>query len=502
MNMAATNTSPANRLETLELFGVGISVEMFRQEKLWSAMQESGDKSILPTEPRAYPASLQDREDARRQGAAKAIESAIKSFADNWPIPVVSIWPQLHAEQAGQSAQAFENWGDDLLAQAGLFQHKVVSVGTFFHDTPEEILERAFQFFQGHADVPALLLLVSDGDMLRKLTGDINRQSHWESSKRKFDSMAETTVALLLGKRDRIDALRPFMPAPETRLHAAGSTPTNFVSSKFIPAPWTYSQFQMVDALPTIAQIHRPVRVSYRKLKTDAAASPNARASDRMYAQERETVFKTSLQNLLQSDSGLTPARIFYDTGGPAYGAHIVPLAQATGSLLPDFDLFKADEGYDISTRIGNTGAASPLVQWALAAMASAKGRNVSVAVNLRRDEEATLTLISPAQRRAGLRAGTNEARSTAATPARTQQRHVPLGTRRRSGDECPQNGIWRCDPPDAEAGETHLIMAGRRLPPVRVRSEVNTWKKLRGEGQYKLIDAVYTLVSFDEGSA
>ena len=49
----------------------------------------------------------------------------------------------------------------------GMSDHKTNHISAFFHDNPEEILERAFQFFEGYPDVPALLLLMSDGDMIR-----------------------------------------------------------------------------------------------------------------------------------------------------------------------------------------------------------------------------------------------------------------------------------------------------------------------------------------------
>src|SRR5438445_2446236 len=52
---AATPSLAATRLTTLDVLGVGLSVEMFRQSQAWSEMQKHPKASILPTDVSKYP---------------------------------------------------------------------------------------------------------------------------------------------------------------------------------------------------------------------------------------------------------------------------------------------------------------------------------------------------------------------------------------------------------------------------------------------------------------
>ncbi|MFU1922921.1 hypothetical protein ACM6PT_38100, partial [Klebsiella pneumoniae] len=63
------------------------------------------------------------------------------------------------------------------------------------------------------------------------------------------------------------------------------------------------------------------------------------------------------------------PARLFYDGG-----LNATPLAELTpalGAAQSSLDLLDSRESYDLTQRLGDTGAASPFVGIALATMAS-----------------------------------------------------------------------------------------------------------------------------------
>jgi hypothetical protein len=115
-----------------------------------------------------------------------------------------------------------------------------------------------------------------------------------------------------------------------------------------------------------------------------------------MHDKAQHAVFKTGLDAALQEIPGGKPARVFDDAGGPAAGRHVVPRSLAAHHSRPDFDLFKPDQRYNLHARVGNTGAASPFMQWALAAIAAHHQQNASLTVNLRRNDEATITAITP----------------------------------------------------------------------------------------------------------
>jgi len=385
--MTVTANNPPSRLTTLDILGIGLSVEMFQQSDVWLAMQDNPNGSILPSDLSAYPTDEAAKELATEKRAAAALAGGASRFVELWPIPSVSVWPQWRETDPSDSGcktsvDDFNCRVDCLRTPANMPAHRIDSLGAFFHDEPEEVLANAFLFFENNPEAPALLLLASDGDQIRSLTGDMNRENHWGNGPRRFDSMTESFAVLILARRDRVDQyLRPFAGSRATHLYAAGPAKSGFKPSKYLPEPWTAEQLDQFDALPTIAVLHRPIRVTYRKDKDGKPTFDPKQQDKLMHPQQMEAVFKAGFDEALKEIAGGKPARVFYDTGGPATGGHVVPLALTVNVSLPSFDLFNPEESYDISMRIGNTGASSPFVQWALASMACSEKNDASIVV-------------------------------------------------------------------------------------------------------------------------
>lgn len=419
------NTSMTPPLASLDILGVGLSVEMFRQAHSWVEMQKNPQKSILPDDLKVYETNHTMRDLISGKRSADVLEHGASRFVEQWPIPSISIWAHMHKKERQDSSFGgktnFDFVNDrtnDLRMPAGMHHHQIASLGAIFLNEPEEILERAFQFFEQNPDVPALLLYASDGDMTRQYTGDVSRRPFWEEGPRRAGSMTESMVALVLARRDRVDALRVFVPnadgdrnaqyfaerdrqlnAARAAARAAGKpepTKLEFKPSRYLPKPWTAEQLYQFDRLPTIAVLHRPVRVTYRKDKQGKPTFDPAQKASLMHEQEQQSAFKIGLDAALRAVPGGKPARVFYDTAGPATGRHVVPFTVAAFQSMPGFDLFKPEQGYDIYARIGNTGAASLFVQWALAAIAGYQKHDTSMTMNLRQSDEATITVVTP----------------------------------------------------------------------------------------------------------
>ena len=423
--MNTTSANPAVPIVSLDVMGIGLSVEMFRQSQAWIEIQKHPKGSILPVDLSTYPTNFTIKELAMDKRSADVLEWGASRFVEQWPIPSISIWSHCYKPERPDTSfngkttyDFFNDRIQDLRRPAGMHAHRIASLGAIFLNEPEEVLERAFQFFDQNPEVPALLLFASDGDMTRLWTGDVSRKPFWEEGPRRIDSMTEAMVVLVLARRDRVDALRPFtagatgdrnaqfhternrqLNAARAAARAAGKPEPQqlvFKPSRYVPTPWTEEQLSQFDRLATIAVVHRPVRVSYRKDKQGKPTFDAAQQTSLMHDQEQQASFKTGLDAALREIPGGKPARVFYDTGGPVAGRHVVPLSLAAHHSLPGFDLFKPDQGYDLHARVGNTGAASPFVQWALAAIAAHHHKNASLTVNLRRNDEATITAVTP----------------------------------------------------------------------------------------------------------
>jgi hypothetical protein len=494
------SANPSRRpLDSLCVYGIGLAAEMFDQTSIWGKIKSSQGRSILPASPSAYSSDAALREYERENRSASTLAAAIQDFVQHWQIPSLSIWPSCErpSEKLAGDTAYFSERIANLKKDAGLDSHQIASLGAFCVDNPEEVLERTFQFMDGYPDVPAILLYVSDGDITRSLTGDTSRAQYWGDGPRRFGSMCETTVALLLARPERVEPMRLLAINPG----AAANTQGAFKPGKYLPTPWAVEQLKQFYTIAPLAELHRPIRISYRKDKDGKQTMDKAAQAGTMHAREKEDAAKAGLAASLNALSGVPGAEIkraFYDTGGSENGGNLIPLSLAIGDALPDLDLFNPQQAYDINARIGNTGAASPFVQLALAVLATAESKDVSLTACLRQKDEMTITLVSPAK---VIQRASNPTRKTEAAPAAPVTSAAPqvkIGTRAPSGTECPQSGMWKCDRADAEGGVTHFIPSGRTLPRVVVSSELSSWQKLRGESGREQVSTVWTLISYD----
>lgn len=131
-----------------------------------------------------------------------------------------------------------------------------------------------------------------------------------------------------------------------------------------------------------LAKLHRPVSVSL--LRADHGERPER---DALAAQ------LASAWNKATDAVASALARVFYD-GGPNSTplAELVPALTAAHSSL---DLHDSRKSYDLSQRLGDTGAASPFVAIALATMASYQNADTSVVIPLRRKDQATIISVT-----------------------------------------------------------------------------------------------------------
>ena len=394
---AATEAQPAaaaTALQTLEVIGVGLSVENLRQIKVWETLQQKPGQIVAP-DPKRSQMDWSRAGDLYEKRAADALEYCASWFVEGWPIPSVTIQPTLHRtrrpnELSKNGEDGFSNRILDLLRPAGMHHHAVVRVATIFGDAPEETLEGAFRFFEMYPQAPALLLFGWDGYLAQ---AQVSAPYKPDANGQRPNLYSESMACLLLARRERVDALRPHARSP--------SSYPAFKPSTYLPQPWSAEQLKRFDALPTLAILHRPERVSYRrdgKLALDAAFEREPSAL--LNPAQQQAAFGAAWQRALAAVTPAKPARIFFDYGTADRGRALVPLLGTLTQHEPDLDLFEPSQGINLSQRLGDTGAASPFVQWALAIMASYRNNDVSATVNLRDPQRAMLTVVSPPPKR------------------------------------------------------------------------------------------------------
>ena len=395
------------RLQTLDVLSIGMSLDVFRQGQVWQALQQQGVRqpearqvgSILPMDPQLYPQTADDKDMAYEKREADALELGLRDFPEKWPIPTLTVvrgWnpqtPNLRftPERTQISLSAMVN---DMRTPAGLHWHRIRNLqdGVVCSDTPEGLIENLFQLFERNPDLPAVLVYANEGFNMSFALSARKAPLIGGAGPRKPGELTDSMVAMVVGRPERVEWLRYY--APFTKVNKNRIDPeftgwgwrkpgVEFQPSAFIPQPWTERAFEQWDALPVLAQLHRPVSVSLqrpdngKRLERDALTAQLASA----WKKATDTVAPA-------------PARVFYDGGlsSTPLGELLPALTAARSSL----DLRDSREGYDLSQRLGDTGAASPFVAIALAAMASYQNADTSVVIPLRRQDQATIISVT-----------------------------------------------------------------------------------------------------------
>jgi hypothetical protein len=202
-------------------------------------------------------------------------------------------------------------------------------------------------------------------------------------------------VALVVGRPERVEWLRYYAPFTQVNKNKIDPEFTGwgwrkpaveFQPSTFIPQPWTERAFEQWDALPVLAKIHRPVTVALQRSDNGERLEREAVTAQLAAGWEKAT-------EAVAPAPAPAPARVFYD-GGPN-STPLAELVPALGVAHGSLDLLNSGQSYDLSQRLGDTGAASPFVGIALATMASYQNADTSVVMPLRRKDQATIISVT-----------------------------------------------------------------------------------------------------------
>lgn len=371
----------------LDAMGVALTADKFELKDICRMLSETPGDCILPADLLIHPPSDKDRLLEVECQSAKALQNSVKGFITQWAIPAVSVWPTLSEatrslmqKEQEKRLSFFVDRLNALLKKTGENSYTFSPVGALFSDDPADVLEKAFQFFEQNPTVPALLLFSNDGILARRKTDNTAYVPYQSYKPRRLDSLVDSAGAILLVRRQSVDYMRPFLGSRATHLYEAGPQKAGFTSSRFLPNLWTQEQIDNFDRLPTLGRLYRPIRIP---LSAD------------MNSRQRQAAFNTGLQEALSVLNGKAPSRIFHDSGPYGLSTNGALLGSAIFDCLPDFDLDNPKFSFDIFSRIGNLGAVSPFAQWVLAMTASGANKDGSLTINLRKQDEATITVVA-----------------------------------------------------------------------------------------------------------
>ncbi|KAF1052893.1 MAG: hypothetical protein GAK43_01698 [Stenotrophomonas maltophilia] len=403
---SAATTSP--HLDRLAVVSVGLSLDIFRQGQVWSELQKQDAAqpdslhvgSILPTDPKKYPILASDKNDAWEKRKTDTFELGVKRFPEAWPIPTMVVVRSYdrHAANLRFSPEITDRMLKGLASrrrpEAGLHWHRIQQLDNLIvtSDTPEDALETVFQTFEANPDMPALLVYAVEGyNMSRALMRKDEKPIGVGTGPRQPGELSDAITALIFARPERMEWLRYF--APYTKVNGVPlypgfsgwerQPPVAFQPSPHFPQPWTRRGMEQWDALKVLAWVQRPVVVSLLQPDSHKRLKYNALSAQLAQGWQQATA-------TLQPQ----PARLFYDAGQNATPlAELIPALKAAHSPL---DLLESKESYDLTQRLGDTGAASPFIGIAIASMATYLNGDTSVVMPLRRQDQATYIALTP----------------------------------------------------------------------------------------------------------
>jgi hypothetical protein len=375
------------RVTALDVLGIGLAVDLFDLDGIAGYITQNPSTPMMPADINLPVPPESERLATSDKQFAGCLANAVSGFIRDWPIPGVSAWPSLGETEPSKTQKRredelafFFNRLNTLLKLEGKCKQSFSPVGAVFANESEEILERAFQFFEQNPTVPALLVFANEGMLARKAVNNQDFVPYQADRPRRLDSIIDSAGAILLARREAINLMRQFLGARATHLYEAGAPKTGFTPSPFVPNIWTHEQIDHFDQLPTLCRLYRPKRIPLR-------ADMNSR--------QRQAAFNAGLQEALSLLNGKAPSRIFHDSGPYGLSPNGALLGSAIFDFLPDFDLDSPQFSFDMFSRIGNLGAVSPYAQWVLATTASSANKDASLTINLRKHDEATITVVA-----------------------------------------------------------------------------------------------------------
>ncbi|MFD4841158.1 DUF2875 family protein [Achromobacter sp. NPDC058515] len=403
--------TPSVRLDTLDIVRIGLSLDVYRQGQVWAQFQAQNSAqpqalhvgTALPMDPKDYPIVADAKDMAWDQRMANALELGLQGFPERWPIPTLTVVRDYDpdAENLRVQPERMAEMLNDIVNReripAGMHWHQIrqLQPGAICNDTPEDVVEYLFSLFEANPDMPALLVYSVEGFNIARALGQRGTKPIGVGTgPRQPGELTDAVVALIVARPERLDWLRAY--APYTQVNPRNDIdpaftgwkrqpPDAFRPTPSFPAPVTVRGMQQWDQMKVLAKLHRPVQASLlhggepgKVLKGEARHSALAGAWQQAIAGVAEA-----------------PARVFFDTGRPNGGlTDLAPALMAARSTLDPLD---SAQSYDLTQRLGDTGASSPFVGIALATMASYLNADTSVVMPLRRDDRATVIAISSA---------------------------------------------------------------------------------------------------------
>ena len=476
----ALSTEQARREYVLEVLGLGVTLDRYRQGKLWNALQHgSPNETVRERDPTKYSWSAFDKDGDTGSRASDALENGAKSSPMFWGVPSMYAGTPI-VDPAKQPSDIDPMPGLAGGAETtGMAWHLFVTGPWQLGERPDRLLEQAFALFDAYPDLPYLVLVSAD-DMMNR---DDDRTPGAPSRVKDgyyIPERPDASAVLVLARRERVEPLRPYVwddpdndylqenlrmmycqlmedvptaaklahteqfhggrqPTIAEWLQAAAafaSRPvfdkkegspivdafkrwTNHPPKDWKPTPWFPIPWntEQMRTFDSLPSLGFVHRPVFVKFEDDQGKPVTRRDARQKLL---EAGWQQALHTLPEAERAKGPARIVAAFDNRA--DHLIAMDNMLHGYAahggPEIDTGKTAQFINTDRRLGNTGAATFFVQMAIGVMGSYIEGGASAAVNLRDPAGASIVFISPPNEDARKRQANRDVFKHDVTPA------------------------------------------------------------------------------------
>jgi len=208
----ATSQSEQQKHEyVLEVIGLGVTLDKYRQGKLWDALQAgSPHATIRELDPSKYPWSELDKVGLSGERGGDALENGASFTPMYFAVPVFNGEAESHNELRRDSAELpLSGLAGDAIP-SGMAWHLFVVGPRRFGEQPDRILEDVFAFFDAYPDVP-YIVLNSEDSLGSRDSNQPNDAPRLLKDGNYVTEKPDASALFVLARRERVDPVRPFV---------------------------------------------------------------------------------------------------------------------------------------------------------------------------------------------------------------------------------------------------------------------------------------------------
>lgn len=194
----------------LEVVSMGVTLDKYRQGKLWDALQSgNGYTSIREKDPKKYPWGESDKLQMMGSRGGDTLENGAGYTVMDWGVPVFNARPACRSLKNDDRPTAPDAGLVASADSSGMGSHLFVVGPRRFEDRPDQILDEIFDFFDKNPDIPYVIFNSDDGMDVREMSKadgspKLVKEGYY------VPEMPDASTLFLLARRERVDTIRPF----------------------------------------------------------------------------------------------------------------------------------------------------------------------------------------------------------------------------------------------------------------------------------------------------